>query len=267
MATRVSGAPLSSDELQQLCAAASASGSLVSLHMIAEAGESTVRALCYVVKRRNGGFMIPLPMEEALHNFVNTYQVEGEPIFVSHVCEVEMENSRGRPLGSGQVLLVDAAWDQSPMFRRATTLRGDASRALLRFTMDGVAARPNQASVGARAESWIHDVMDDDTAAEYVTGMEDEAEGALLDGEPVVPEEVPGFSTGAAPAAVSELEAMRRRMSEMEAMLRGQALHQAGVSGATGSGNRSRQTLLGSAGQPERSPAAVLEQMRMPGPG
>lgn len=88
MAARVPSAPLSPEELRSLCAEAEVQQRLLPLHFVVETEGSILRAAAYVVKRRSGGFMVALPLDDAVRNFLLTFTVESEPIFVVHQCEV-----------------------------------------------------------------------------------------------------------------------------------------------------------------------------------
>lgn len=150
------------------------------------------------------------------------------------------------------------------------TLRGEASRAFVRFLEEGNNVRPSRIPVVAQADAWIQDLMDDETAAEYFTGADDDPD-ALLDGEPLGEADISNGAPGPGSTGLAnELEVMRRRMAEMEAQLRGQVRAPATVVDNGGTATRSRSSLLGAAAPPGKPVDAVLEQLRMyagPGPG
>lgn len=70
---------------------------------------------------------------------------------------------------------------------------------------EGTTCRPRRESVASAADAWTHEVMDDDTAADYVTG---ESEGHLVDGLE------PQLEAGG--AGDDEVAALRRRIAELE---------------------------------------------------
>lgn len=129
---------------------------------------------------------------------------EAEAAVALFGVDVEAETARGRALGR-QVpcLLADVLWPLSHLFVRANALRS-SSIELLKFMVDDVVCRPRRDDLLAAVESWIHDNMDEDTAADYVTG-EEEPE--------MIPEEVDGAT------AEEDVLVLQRRVAELEARL------------------------------------------------
>ena len=133
--------------------------------------------------------MVAIPdCEEAVHLLQSQELGDGSEAVALFPPTVLMETTRGRVLGEGQALLADIAWELVHLFSRANPLRSSTLPEVVRFSCDGQAARPQRASVEAAAEQWIHEAMDEDTAADYVTvqgedgGREPEL---MLDGDVV----------------------------------------------------------------------------------
>ena len=92
----------------------------------------------------------------------------------------------------------------------AYTVRAQATRAssayeVIRFVQGEQFCRPRRSSALEAAEAWITGVMDDDTAGDYATGEEGEAE--------MIPDVL--ASPSVAPET-SELEFLRQRVAELE---------------------------------------------------
>eukprot|EP00913_Durusdinium_trenchii_P028841 g27043.t1 len=171
-----------------------------------------LRASGYVIRLRPGGFMVALPDTAEVASFLQDLEAEGggEPGVALHSVEVDMETVRGRFLGASPCLLADVVWDLSHHFGRATPLRAASVVELQKFAWGEQACRPRRASLEAAADNWIHDAMDEDTAADYVTGAEAE----------LIAEEVPE----AEPDTQEVIAAMQRRIEELEAR---EAVHMA----------------------------------------
>lgn len=203
---RASAAPrLTEDSLQALWGACGPAGPLPALFLCLPPREdaAAMRVSAFLVRVRSGGFMIALPdVEEAVH-FLQGQEAEGEGEGAAfYPVNVLLETPRGRSLGEGGILLVDLIWPLVQHFSRASPLRSQALGEVLRFSFEGQTARPNRSSLDALADQWIHEAMDEDTAADYVT----------VDGGPDPGEAEDSGAT----AAVSDLQ---RRILELEAML------------------------------------------------
>ena len=175
-----------------------------------EAGARSRVAQAVLLKTRENGFLVALPTPEVVVQFVEALVGEDdEELVLSFRSSAEFETSRGRALGSLDVLLADFPWAGTEHFTRARSLRGAAGRELelSAFTSGGVNARPVPASLIRAAEDWIRTEMDLGTAAEYHTGEE----GAEPD-EPAEVEERPTREEYAALQA--RLEAMEARTRE-----------------------------------------------------
>ena len=122
-----------------------------------------------------------------------------------------METPRGRVLADGPCILVDLVWEMVALFMRAHPLRSSSTFELLRFALNDQPCRPRRSALQAVAEQWIHEVMDDDTAGDYVTGLSEEE--LLVEEDPA----------GAGGDGSVHLDALQRRVSELEALLRQQS--------------------------------------------
>ena len=175
-----------------------------------EAGARSRVAQAVLLKTRENGFLVALPTPEIVVQFVEGLVGEDdEELVLSFRSSAEFETSRGRALGSLDVLLADFPWAGTEHFTRARSLRGAAEKELelSAFTSGGVNARPVPASLLRAAEDWIRTEMDLETAAEYHTGEE-----VAEPDEPVEVEERPTRKKYAALQA--RLEAMEARARE-----------------------------------------------------
>ena len=142
-----------------------------------------VRVAAFLVKVRSGGFMVALPDLPDVVAFLQDQELELglEAGAAACVVEVKLENTRGRLLGRASCLLVDLVWELAALFMRASPLRAASLVELRKFVVGEQTGRPRRASVLEAAEGWIHETMDEDTAADYVTVTEAE----------LIPEEPP----------------------------------------------------------------------------
>lgn len=214
MASASAAGGLTEEVLRALCGARGPESPLVAVVLRLGSRESgtLLRASGYVIRLRPGGFMVALPDTAEVASFLQDLEAEGggEPGVALHSVEVDMETVRGRFLGASPCLLADVAWDLSHHFGRATPLRAASVVELQKFAWGEQACRPRRASLEAAADNWIHDAMDEDTAADYVTGAEAE----------LIAEEVPE----AEPDTQEVIAAMQRRIEELEAR---EAVHMA----------------------------------------
>eukprot|EP00913_Durusdinium_trenchii_P017154 g16133.t1 len=181
-------------------------GPLPGLFLVLPArGDGTgLRAAGHLVRVRSGGFMVVLPDAVELSQYLREQVTsEGTEAYALYPTEVLLETPRGRSLGEGPCLLVDAVWEVANQFMRAHPLRSSATFELLRFMQGDQVCRPRRSSLVTQADHWIHEVMDDDTAGDYVTGLSEEE---LLPA---------GDYVGEGPSA----EDLHRRVAELEAML------------------------------------------------
>lgn len=155
-------------------------------------GEVAWRSICYIARARDRGLA-------GVTAFFEEFADVG--MYAFRACEVAMESSRGRRLGSGAAMLVDAPWEGLDAFRRATALRGGAGQQqLLKFTFSEQFCKPNRESTIFAAESWITEAMDEDTAVDY----------ASCDDAPPEPAEVP---TAEQP---DQVQSLLKRIQELE---------------------------------------------------
>ena len=210
MASAAAAAGLSEDALRSLFGGPGAVGALPGVFLILppRTDGRGVRVLGHLVKHRAGGFMVCLPDDSEVADYLRELGTEeGVEAAAVHPVEVDMETPRGRLLGLGACLLVDCVWSHSNLFMRAHALRNQSLYKVIRFGFDGQACRPRRQSTEEAAVSWINEVMDSETAAEYLTAEEPEE---LIPDEAYTPSPVGG------PAAESEMEMLRRRLAELE---------------------------------------------------
>ena len=202
MASGAAAPVLSEDGMRALWEAAS-TGPLPGIYLVRPSRPDGVgqRALSYLAKLRPGGFMVALPDIEEVVQSVRDLEDEVNEAFVAvYPSEVELETVRGRRLGLGSCILADFSWSLV-----GHPLRSASAFEVLRFALEGTACRPRRSSVAAAADAWIHEVMDDDTAADYVTGESEH--------QPAAGEELELDANGGGEDEVSEL---RRRIAELE---------------------------------------------------
>lgn len=203
------------------------------------------KSIAYLVKCRVGGFMVLVPSEPVLVDRLPTH----EDVFGLQFCVITLEGKNKRTEDVDAVLL-DISWDYVHLFSKWTQPRGEAGKAVLRFTMGDQAAKPQSQSVMTAAEAWIREEMDDDTAGDYVTG--DEEPNLLLD---------PGGASANDIVDSNVVFQMQQRIQELEAKLQQPA--------AAVAAHAQPCALLG--GQPSPDPSgAVLAKLKTlagPGPG
>ena len=173
--------PLTRPEVETACRAIYAGAPLPGVYLQLNPGEEAgVRvAQCYLVRQRDGGFMVAAPAVESVQEHLSLQtDEEGGPVALEHAAVVAMETTRGRRLGDDTVLLLDLPWEAVGWFTRAHPLRGALalSTRLTGFVVGGANARPISAAALAAAQAWIAGAMEDLTAREYTTAEEGEEE-------------------------------------------------------------------------------------------
>eukprot|EP00913_Durusdinium_trenchii_P030567 g28630.t2 len=191
MARSAAAPRLTEDGVKALWGASGPTGPLPALflHLPAREDGTAVRAAAFLLRLRSGGFMVAVPDLEEIAHLLQDQEPEEEEVdpVALYPTSVNMETPRGRFLGEGSVLLADLLWPLARLFTRGSPLRSQTMGEVLRFTFEDQAAKPSRAGLEQAADQWIHEAMDEDTAADYVTvdgGAEPEAEE--LGGEPAV---------------------------------------------------------------------------------
>ena len=156
----------------------------------------------------HGGFLVVLPFDDRVIEAMRALKSDdGEDLVLEHRARVELETVRGRTLGKRDVYFVDVPWEGVSGFTKSHPLRGAAARELrlTAFSAEGVSARPRTVSVLRAAARWVQTAMDSSTAAEYVTGEDEETgmgvpetavlseDEAEVDGQPVEEQEMVSF--------------------------------------------------------------------------
>lgn len=179
----------------------------------------------FLVYVRQGGFMVILPKSDVVEEALQSLAVLAEtevPAF--HEVSVELETVRGRPLGSGEGLLVDLPWALVGYFCPGSALKGTAPRegSTLRFEHSGELARPSKTSVVNAADQWIGSNMPEEQAQDYLTGEEMESGAELVPDGGDIGHPAPQAS-GVPSQEVQDLQARIRELEER--LLRQQPVH------------------------------------------
>ena len=176
--------------------------------------------------RQSSGFLLVVPLEEEVHEVLNSLEGEGsEEIHAAfHSGSVEVESARGSVLGIAEVELVDLPWSAVSNFFPGIALRQNRfkqSRAV-QLQVDGRIGRPSKPSVFELADSWIISAAGPPTVQEY-QAAEEGPSGAEqdLDGEPFGPQdEFRPFLSRRAAEPNQELRALQERITLLEGELR-----------------------------------------------
>lgn len=136
------------------------------------------RALCFLIRCREGGFMMLVPfMEETVTHLSSDLflQEDGTPMVFSKEVEVTWETSRGRAMGSATAMLVDCSWEVAGQLRRSQPLRVIApnSPELFRVTIGDQSVRPTVLSVWEASNQWVEEIGADSALADYFTAEEE----------------------------------------------------------------------------------------------
>lgn len=170
--------------------------------------ETEWRALTYLLFAREHGFMVLLPQVEQVYAaLMADIEEEGDHIVITETT-VALESSRGRLLGDSTVYIADIPWLCLSRFKKFTG-KPPAGLQVHGFRCRGVLARPVHASAIQAGLAWVKDVLDEETAQEYLTAEEA--------GENV--EEVPNTPVGAVEA--DEVAGLRQRLAQLESLLSG----------------------------------------------
>ena len=187
--------------------------------------EKSVLVMGFLVYVRQGGFMVILPVssfaEEALQSFAAIAEVDA-PAF--HEVAVELETARGRPLGSGEAVLVDLPWALVGYFSPGSAAKGAQLGRCIRFEQGGEIARPSRASVVDAADQWIGSNMPEEQAQDYLTGEELESAAELI--PEVAARGSPSVRGSGEPSP--DVQAMLARIAELEKQLQQE---KSGISG------------------------------------
>ena len=210
MASGASAPPLTESAVRALLDDTPPTGPLPGVFLVLPNREdgSGLRALGTLIRVRAGGFMVALPDLGEVAEFLQSLTSEegAEDLIAMYTTEVEMETMRGRGLQVGPCLLADVLWASVGHFKKGHPLRNPSAYEVLRFTQGGTACRPRRPALLACSEQWIHEIMDDDTAGDYVTG-EDE----------MWPEHAASLEDPLSPG--EDVAAMQRRITQLEAAL------------------------------------------------
>ncbi len=169
------------------------------------------RCSTFVLQCRDRGFMALFPCADEVGPALESFEVgpEEDGVVISEV-EVAFETARRRQLGRGTALIADIPWGYLPLFRRFA-YRGEGP--LLTFRVDGVLAKPTDDSAMLVGQSWISEMLDEDTAHEYASAAEqaEVEEEELIDGG--------GPAPGAPRDNPSEVASLRTRLAQLETLL------------------------------------------------
>ena len=226
---------------------ARAKGLLPALHFSATAVDGTVlwKAQAYVVRYRAGGFMVLVPGDAEVADF---FEMAGPfDFYAHHQTSVQMENARGRALGTVDAVLVDCPWSALQFFKRASSLRGEAALARLKFVHDGVTCRPSREGALFAAEAWIAETMDEEAAGEYMSCEE----AIVVEAE---------AATAADPGQVHSVEQLQAHIQDLEVQLA--SLAQQRAAPAIHPPSQPAHGLLGAMPKAAGVPAQTMERLR-----
>ena len=191
-----------------------------------ELGAGTFDKLaCYVTYVRSGGFMVATADTDFVRTLFSALELpDGVEEPANHGGSVPLVLPRRGRSEAAPVLLVDLPWAALDHFVRGPLPRGAAARAkVLQPSLGDVVGRPSTAETRSMADRWIAEVMDEDTAADYQTGVEG------LDGLPLEPEDLEsarsqqdtGHQVPNSHLAdgSSEVALLRRRLEQLEQQL------------------------------------------------
>jgi len=226
---------------------ARAKGLLPALHFSATAVDGTVlwKAQAYVVRYRAGGFMVLVPGDAEVADF---FEMAGPfDFYAHHQTSVQMENARGRALGTVDAVLVDCPWSALQFFKRASSLRGEAALFRLKFVHDGVTCRPSREGALFAAEAWIAETMDEEAAGEYMSCEE----AIVVEAE---------AATAADPGQVHSVEQLQAHIQDLEVQLA--SLAQQRAAPAIHPPSQPAHGLLGAMPKAAGVPAQTMERLR-----
>ena len=210
MASRGGVRPLQRGDVEELVEKGSAAKSLLPMHfkltVDPEEDAETGVGVAYAVFARSGGFMVVVPHHPAIRGTVDGWSEHGDPLSPAfHESVIGLETSRGRQIGEANLDLVDFPWGAAPYFWHASGTRRESK--ILGFEVLGAVGKPNKGSTYAAAEAWIATGgMDEETAADYVTGEELEPDRPVEEA-----------STG--PVDQDVVAALQARIQELEQMV------------------------------------------------
>lgn len=171
-----------------------------------EESDKVVYGSCYPLMSRASGFMMIFPLDSGIKEQIVGLAADSglgiEPAFYEGV--VDIIGPRAKALGSAAGVLVDLPWEFVENLVKAVMLRGSAARAttVRAFKVEDVVGKPAAASSLELANQWISSELDEDSAQEYLTGVE--AEEELQPSSP----------------AQDEAETLRARVAQLESELK-----------------------------------------------
>ena len=167
------------------------------------------RCSTFLLRWRERGFMALFPVGEEVQATLDGFEVgpEEDAVVLSEV-EVAFETSRRRQLGRANAIIADVPWGYLPLFRKST-YKGEGP--LLTFRIGGALAKPTDDSAAIVSQSWISEMLEDPE---------------LL--------EAGGGDAGLPGRSAQDVDALRTRISQLEAMLVGRELPGQGAPFASG---------------------------------
>lgn len=171
-----------------------------------EESDKVVYGSCYPLMSRASGFMMIFPLDSGIKEQIVGLAADSglgiEPAFYEGV--VDIIGPRAKALGSAAGVLVDLPWEFVENLVKAVMLRGSAARTttVRAFKVEDVVGKPAASSSLELANQWISSELDEDSAQEYLTGVE--AEEELQPSSP----------------AQDEAETLRARVAQLESELK-----------------------------------------------
>lgn len=171
----------------------------------------TWRARTFLLRHRQEGFMLLMPYAPEIQLVLDGHEVAGERPMLS-VTQIALETNRGRPLGDIDVYIADVPWSFLPLLRKAIS-RAPAGVQSIIFTFGEETGRPVLRSAEEAAQAWVSELLDTDSAVDYVTG-EEGAETPVPDGldaldDVPADEDLDGEPLDTATAQSAEVAALR----------------------------------------------------------
>lgn len=243
--------------------------SLTALWMVVESSASGViqkAVVCYPIYQRTGGFMVACPRVEDVPGLLEAVNGGSDGDAVWHLVELEMVTNRGPVLGSAEGFLVDMPWAFLQHLQKVPRTSGPPQFEVVQFMVADSIAKPSAKSAQEAADQWITQEMAEETAQEYFTGEEADAENTELE---LQPDGVP--LVGHDPT--EDLAALQRQVRELQQQLdqtRLEASRTAPRPGTTGStpSSKARPLFHGARTQTtlDQSDWARLQQIAGPPP-
>jgi hypothetical protein len=149
-----------------------------------------------------------MPVAEEVQAVLEAHPHQGSDSVLLDRIEVMMETPRGRALEVQEVFIVDLPWYYLTLFRKCPS-RAAGGRQIL-FHSGATICRPVLTGALETTQQWIADTLDGETAQEYTDAREEESDA--VEAEPSTP-------IAASQQGAGEIQSLRARLTQLEAML------------------------------------------------